>query len=154
MLLEPVMSWSSCSAHAGLARVRSVLLSLLFLCGAFPASAAAAEKKPSREDLSKLQSRIQDKKADLAKLRSRESSVLGILERMDKEFDENNLKLEQLNKRIGVLAGRVAATAWVRFRAVSRLVKRHSRKEQGRCTNGSVGVAPSFFSQEMCRCSS
>lgn len=93
-----------------MARRLAALLAVLSVCVALSGGPGAAGPG-SEQELSELESRIRDEKADLARLRSEESSVLTMLESIDREFDAKNAELEELNARIKALVGEVEATA-------------------------------------------
>lgn len=97
-------------AGCGVARRFAALLAVLSLYGALSGGADGA-RTGSEQELSELESRIREDKADLARLRSEESSVLTMLENIDREFDARNAELEELNARIKALVGEVEATA-------------------------------------------
>lgn len=82
-----------------------------FLCFVPASGVAWAAQQSSEQKLSELEARIKEGKADLSKLRSRESSILAILEDIDREFDESNRELEKLTVRIDALVERVETTA-------------------------------------------
>jgi septal ring factor EnvC (AmiA/AmiB activator) len=79
-------------------------LCLLPLCGL----AGAQAKSP--EDLAKLEARIERGKEDLDKLRSQESSVLVVLERIDRDLDKRNTELKQLRNLTRSHARKVETT--------------------------------------------
>jgi len=116
----PYCAVDACSVSRVGARPSWLSLLALGVCLCLPCVLTAAQAAPE-ESLSKLTTRIQREKKGLEKLRTEETSVLTVLGRIDRDLDEKNAALKQLNKLIRSHAKKVKATAVAMDQVADRL---------------------------------